>query len=97
LKIAGIRDFGWIIVSHHPDDLLGLVDWLWILESRHLVYNGPMADVPLEVVNNNFPSKWCSLFTFLKSIEKDGVSLPKNIFSCTDKKIIVEELQKKIL
>jgi len=96
LKIAGIRDFGWIIVSHHPDDLLGLVDWLWILESRHLVYNGPMADVPLEVVNNNFHQNGVRFLLFLKALKRMEYLFLRIFFPVLIKKLLLRNYRRKL-
>lgn len=40
------KNMGWMIVSHHPDDLIGLVDRIWILNDGQLSYDGGFADVP---------------------------------------------------
>jgi ABC-type multidrug transport system ATPase subunit len=41
---------GWVISSHHPDDLAGLVERLWVLEEGQLIYDGPIEQVPVSTL-----------------------------------------------
>jgi len=45
-RLKQTRNMGWIIVSHHPDDLIGLADRIWILNEGQLTYDGSFAEVP---------------------------------------------------
>ena len=94
MKIAEQRQLGWVIVSHHPDDLLGLVDHLWVLEKNSLIYDGPFANIPSDILNNEFPSHRNSLFTFLRQLELGGTSLPKDIYCYSDVHTVAEGLRK---
>jgi ABC-type multidrug transport system ATPase subunit len=94
MTIAEQRDLGWVIVSHHPDDLLGLIDRLWVLEKCGIVYDGPFTDIPVNILVNDFPPTRNSLFTFLRQLELNGLILPKKIYNYQDIQLVAEELKK---
>lgn len=84
LQIGATRNLGWIIVSHHPDDLLGLVDRIWILESGSLLYDGLFQRAPLDALNACLTTGSNSLYYCLRHLESHGVTLPETVYSITD-------------
>lgn len=75
------RPVSWLIVSHHPDDLFGLVDRLWVLNEGQLVYDGPFSEVPLAVLDLCLDPRNVSLFYHIRQFEERGIALPKGIYS----------------
>jgi ABC-type multidrug transport system ATPase subunit len=75
---------GVLIVSHHPDDLLGLVDRLLILEQARLVYDGPLACAPLPALEACIAEPTQSLYYTLRRLDERGSALPPEIYTQRD-------------
>jgi energy-coupling factor transport system ATP-binding protein len=80
-KINTNRDVGWIIVSHHPDDLLGLVNRLWLLEKGNLVYDGLFMHPDINKLNICISDKDASFYYRLASLEDQGIEFPDEIYN----------------
>jgi len=71
---------GLILISHHPDDLLGLVERLWILEEGRLLYDGPFERAPVAVLSKCLSPDDNSLYYALRKLEDRGISLPGSVY-----------------
>ncbi len=71
---------GLIIISHHPDDLLGLVERLWILDEGKLLYDGPFNCSPVTMLSKCLSLNDTSLYYILRQIESRGIKLPESIY-----------------
>ena len=91
-QISYDRNVGLILISHHPDDLLGLADRLWILNRGHLDYDGPLDDSPVELLEEVFSTRDTSLFLFLRQVESRGLKLPREIYLGTEAEQIAKYL-----
>lgn len=81
INIHNEHDIGWIIVSHHPDDLMGLVNRLWILDQGKIVENSPFPHPDLNKLNICLSPKDTSFYYRLAMLENKGVSIPDEIYS----------------
>lgn len=75
---------GILIVSHHPDDLLGLVDRLLILERGRLAYDGPFGAAPLPALDACLAEPSQSLFYALRRLETGGVAVRPEVYGLRD-------------
>jgi len=85
---------GWIISSHHPDDLMGLVDRLWILQEGSLLFDGDFSSGPISALSTCFSSTETSIYFRLRKLEEAGNSLPPEIYTSTDPVQIIQSLIK---
>lgn len=69
-----------IIISHHPDDLFGLVERLWILDQGRLLYDGRFRSVSVRILDVCLSSKDVSLYYALRKAESEGIALPDSIY-----------------
>jgi ABC-type multidrug transport system ATPase subunit len=74
------QGIGWIIVSHHPDDLFGLVDRLWILDQGRLVIDCPFPHPDINKLNTCLSPQDASLYYRLAVLENQGVNIPDEIY-----------------
>lgn len=81
VRLGSEQKLGVIIISHHPDDLLGLIDRLWILDEGKLIYDGSFLQMPMSFVNTILSPKETSLYYILRQLESRGVQLPKSIYN----------------
>jgi ABC-type multidrug transport system ATPase subunit len=81
INVHNEQDLGWIIVSHHPDDLLGLVNRLWILDQGKLVDDHPFPHPNLSKLNICLSNKDTSLYYRLSMLENQGISIPDEIYN----------------
>lgn len=72
------------VISHHPDDLLGWAQRLWVISGGRLVYDGAFSSVPLDVLNEAVGRHTPSVFCALREFESTGYSLPLSIYEQTD-------------
>jgi ABC-type multidrug transport system ATPase subunit len=84
IRLNQINGLGCLIVSHHPDDLLGLIDRLWILEKGELVYDGPFRHVPVEILSICLSKRDPSMFYWLRRWEKEKNTLPDELYRTAD-------------
>ena len=87
------RDLGYMIVSHHPDDLLGLVDRLWVLEKGRLIYDGPFQHASPRTLNACLSKEDLSMYYWMCKLESDGTVLPDEIYKTSKPEKIVDYLQ----
>jgi ABC-type multidrug transport system ATPase subunit len=87
-QLYNVRELGWIIVSHHPDDLLGLVERVWILDNGKLLYDGPFQHVPLSALSACLSTDDTSIYRWMCEIESRGAVLPDEIYSTSEPKEI---------
>jgi ABC-type multidrug transport system ATPase subunit len=87
------RELGCIIVSHHPDDLLGIVDRLWILEKGKLVYDGLFHHVPPQILEVCLSKADLSMYYWMRRWESENTTLPDGIYKTAKSKDIVDYLQ----
>lgn len=83
VNIHNEQDVGWIIVSHHPDDLLGLVNRLWILDQGKLLGNSPFPHPDLDKLNICLSPKDTSLYYRLAMLENQGIGIPDKLYTET--------------
>lgn len=74
------QNTGLLLISHHPDDLLGLAQRLWILQDGRLVYDGSLHSAPADVLDLCFPVVSQSLYVALRHIEERGITLQRSIY-----------------
>jgi ABC-type multidrug transport system ATPase subunit len=67
-RLKQTRNMGWIIVSHHPDDLIGLVDRIWILNEGQLTYDGSFAEVPPAALSTCIAPEDMSWYWLLRTL-----------------------------
>lgn len=83
-QVSTTGDVGFIITSHHPDDLLGLVERLWVLEEGQLIHDGPFTDVPLDVLEKCLSSNDTSIYRFLRELQSRGIRVPPDAYHHPD-------------
>jgi len=59
---------GLMLVSHHPDDLIGLVDRIMILNNQELLYDGDIEKVHLEALYACIANEDPSLFLLIRRL-----------------------------
>lgn len=79
-RISEDRNLGLLLISHHPDDLIGLAEKVWIVCEGHMLFDGTFDSAPLEALNTCFPVTARSLYMALRQIESRGIVLPKSIY-----------------
>jgi ABC-type multidrug transport system ATPase subunit len=87
------RELGCIIVSHHPDDLLGIVDRLWILDKGKLVYDGLFQHVPLQTLEMCLSKADLSMYHWMRRWDTERTVLPDGIYKTSNAKEIIDYLQ----
>lgn len=87
------RELGCIIVSHHPDDLLGIVDRLWIMERGRLVYDGLFHHVPPQILEVCLSKSDLSMYYWMRRWESERTALPGGIYKTSTAKEIIDYLQ----
>ena len=78
--VADRRAIGLVVITHHPDDLLGIVDQLWILDDGSLLYAGNLRQVPVEALERALGSDNLSLVHWLRRYETGHASLPDVLY-----------------
>lgn len=68
------------VISHHPDDLLGWAQRLWVLADGRLAYDGAFRLVPLEVLEQTMDARTSSLFIALRQLESAGYHFAPEIY-----------------
>lgn len=64
---------GLLIISHHPDDLLGLVQQLWILHEGELLYDGAFESAPVSALQQVFVDNGDSVYLHLRHLDEAGI------------------------
>ncbi len=91
-KLNCEQQVGLIIISHHPDDLLGLVDRLWILNEGELIYDGSFHKTPISCLQTMLSLQETSLYYILRQLESRGIQLPEAVYGGISPEKIVEAL-----
>lgn len=78
--LANSRPIGMVVISHHPDDLLGIVNKLWILDDNALVYRGPLRSVPMGILERCLGTDDISFFHLMRSYEVRNAPLPDTFY-----------------
>jgi ABC-type multidrug transport system ATPase subunit len=60
---------GWIVISHHPDDLLGLVDRLWLIDQGRITYDGSFASTPSNLLSACLSEHETSWYWLLRKMQ----------------------------
>jgi ABC-type multidrug transport system ATPase subunit len=81
-----------LIVSHHPDDLLGLVERLLILDQGQLAYDGLFATAPLAALHRCIAEPAQSLYYTLRRLEEGGMHLGSEVYAKRDPSLIWSEM-----
>lgn len=68
------------VISHHPDDLLGWAQRLWVLGSGALIYDGMFRHAPVDVLERSLDLHAPSLYVALRRIEERGISLAPAVY-----------------
>lgn len=91
-RLGRDQKLGFIVISHHPDDLLGMIERLWILGDGKLLYDGPLHDAPLPALNDCLDESDTSLYYILRQLECRGIALPKSLYDHADLHLIANSL-----
>lgn len=91
-RIVDDRRAAVLIVSHHPDDLLGLVDRLLILDRGQLTYDGPLATAPLTALHRCIADPAQSLYYMLRQLDEAGMHLDGKIYAKRDLSLLIRQL-----
>ena len=75
---------GVILISHHPDDLLGWAQRVWILAEGAALYDGPLRSAPVVCLRRSLDESASSLYLALRTLEEDGLALPAAIYDASD-------------
>lgn len=84
IGMKAARKGGLICISHHPDDLFGLVDQLWVMERGELIYQGKWRECPLEALDHCIDPADTSLFRWLRKEEQIGHPIPDHLYTDTN-------------
>lgn len=75
---------GIIVISHHPDDLLGWAQRLWILAEGGLIYDGDLRSAPVAELRRSLDGETSSLYLALRTLDERGEAtgerLPPDVF-----------------
>lgn len=75
-NLANCHPIGMVVISHHPDDLLGIVNKLWMLDGNTIVYRGPLRSVPMDILERCLGMGDISFLHLMRSYEARNASLP---------------------
>ncbi|MGH2485498.1 MAG: ATP-binding cassette domain-containing protein, partial [Ktedonobacterales bacterium] len=78
--LSQARQLAICVISHHPDDLLGWAQRLWVLAAGRLLYDGEFRRVPVAVLDHCMDATASSLFYALRSIEGAGYTLNPSVY-----------------
>jgi ABC-type multidrug transport system ATPase subunit len=78
--ILSHQDVAIAIISHHPDDLIGLVERLWILDDGRLIYDGAFDKTPLRILSACLADHDTSLYYALRRLESHGIAVPAHFY-----------------
>lgn len=87
---------GLMCISHHPDDLFGLIDQLWVIDSGDLVFQGAWESCPVEALSRCLDPLDVSLYRWLREQESAGMKIPKNLYQSPNLPALVQLLQGKV-
>jgi len=93
LQMRNFHDLGWIIVSHHPDDLLGIVERLWVLDDGKLLHDGAFDSTPVNILNKCLSSNDPSIYRTLRKLEETGVIFNVSPYGSQDAEKIAHILE----
>lgn len=79
-NLATNSGIGFLIISHHPDDLLGLVQRLLILEKGQLRHDGLFHTAPIAMLQLVLADNKTSLYYVLRQLESQGITLPPSVY-----------------
>jgi ABC-type multidrug transport system ATPase subunit len=83
-RVSETRDMAIAIISHHPDDLLGWAQRLWIMDGGRLVYDGAFRSAPLAALTQTLDAQTPSVFLALRQLEATGYQFAPEIYDQTD-------------
>lgn len=83
-RVSETRDMAIAIISHHPDDLLGWAQRLWIMGGGQLVYDGAFRAAPLTALTQTMDAQTPSVFLVLRQLEVTGYQFAPEIYDQTD-------------
>ncbi len=70
-----------LLISHHPDDLLGWAQRLWILAEGRLIYDGPWATAPVAALTRSLAEEAHSLYLTLRTLDEGGAQFPPDVYA----------------
>ncbi len=76
-KLHDEAGVGLLIISHHPDDLIGLVERLWVIENGKLLYDGEFWKCPLSALRHCLDDSDVSLYRWLREHDPGGLLIPR--------------------
>jgi len=83
-RLATESSMAFLIISHHIDDLMGLVDSLLVIEDGAISYHGDFSKLPEPVLNRNIAPDDVSSYRFLRQLEFKGTAVPPSYYAnCT--------------
>lgn len=92
--LAGRRSIGMAVISHHPDDLLGIAEKAWVLDNNGLLYDGEFRSTPVSVLAHCLGPDDTSLFHLMRRYEERRASLPDDLFREHDPRKLAALLEK---
>lgn len=82
----------WLTVSHHPDDLLGLVEDLWVMDQGRMIYRGSFRKAPIAVLEQCLGDNDPSIFCHMRRAESRGMQVPPGMYARPDISWLVSAL-----
>lgn len=82
--LSETQRIGVILISHHPDDLLGWAQRLWILADGAVAYDGDLPNAPVAALRRSLDEGASSLYLALRMLDERGASLPAAIYATSD-------------
>jgi len=93
LSLKETHQGGLISISHHPDDLFGLAEQLWVMDGGELVYQGEWQSCPLDVLNRCLDPADASLYRWLREQESAGYAVPAHAYESPDMPTLIQLLE----
>ena len=88
------KKVGVMVVSHHPDDLLGSINRLMILHDHELIYDGTLNDVKLETLYTYLSYNDPSLLLLMKRLLNEKFNIDVESFGYSTLRKIAESIEK---
>lgn len=90
--LDGTGELGYVIISHHPDDLLGLVARIWVLDNGQLIHDGPFEYVSLNALDACLSAKNSSLYYWMRQQAEQGKRVPESAYHLSDPESIAASM-----
>lgn len=92
--LANSHPVGIVVISHHPDDLLGIAKQLWVLNDGDLICDGEFRSVPVDILERCLGSSDTSFFHLLRRYEEFYAPVPDALYDCSEPQDLAILLEK---